>query len=349
MARPVRAAWHALRAARLTEALMIFGFTFPAVLACATLSAERKPDSADLLIAALTGLLAASSWWIPNRLAAHGVAARVDRKLSLGGELLTAWELEEGRLAPSTLGDLLIQRISERLPSRKAARAVLPRSAPWIVMPFVGAGLLAIALELVSQTSARTGLLHSTRELAETLAGLSTRTLRQPGEDGLRPEQRAELGELSERARELSSDLERQRTSEEEASERLAELTESLREFAEAVGDEPELQRPLEASRSLAEAARMALEAEDGDASGAREEAPGRSPGSEVASGGADGTMSDRSPAVESTGQGPASRAPEDAAGVRPDVEMGLTRGRFWPARHDEIVASWVELRRQSP
>lgn len=80
-----------------------------------------------------------------------------------------------------------------------------------------------------------------------------------------------------------------------------------------------------------------------GDGSASTKLAPG------VAASPSDGTMSARDHEAEGRPApelGPVH--PPDLQAVGPGVEGGLSAGRWWPTRHDSVVATWVEARRKA-
>ena len=338
-----RAARAAIRAARITESVLIAASTFGLILACAVVSSGMTIGAQDLIVAIVCAAFAAASWWLPNRLEEYSVAERLDNRLHFDGAYLTAWEFESGRLAASPLARLLASRVSARTGTAHAVRAVLPHSAPWIAAPFLAGALLALALDDVRTTRSGSSAVTTTQSLAGSLFDLRSQATR---DGSLESEELEKLAALASEALELASQASAQSGLEDaELARRAADLAQELERLAADSPASSVLRRQLEDSQVLADQARMAVA---GDASSATiEQNPASVAGSEVASGGEPGTMSG-SPTGDVTADTSSRdrttrRDSEDA----PNSAGVFARGRWWPARHDSLVASWAEAQRE--
>ena len=141
--RRVLAAVRALSLARGVECFLIGAGSLLAVLSVIVWEGNQL-GSSSWFAAGGCALLAGATWWFEHSPRADGVARRLDRRLGMDGMLFTAWEAEG---SADGLGGLLSSRVASRVPGRRALDAVLPASAPLLVLPFLGAGMLAFALD----------------------------------------------------------------------------------------------------------------------------------------------------------------------------------------------------------
>ena len=314
---------------------------FTLILACAVYSSGEGVDRQDLIVAVVSAGLAAATWWLPHRAGERAVAQRLDRKLGLGGAYFTAWEVESGALKSTPLARLLTRRIEARVKSAHAVRTTLPHSAPWIAAPFIGAAVLALTLAEVRTSAERMSAAAATTSLANALADLRSETSRSgdlPSEDF------AGLGELLEEARELAAD---DGLDPAEAKRRMEGLVQELGRLAANSPPHSDLRRELEESQVLADQALMTLpDSVNPPDSGKTPAKPSASRGSEVASGAEVGTMFG-SPTGEASPTAGAMERTTKITGENAANSAGVfSRGRWWPARYDELVSTWVEARR---
>ncbi len=351
---------HAVALARGVEALLLGVGAGLALQGLAVhTSSSTAPGSLPAWCAALVGGCAvAATWWIETRPRPERIARQVDRGLGLQGELVTAFECE-GRPPPSILVELLLARVVQRVKTRSAVHAALPASMPFLAFPFLGAGLLAFALDsrpgaaLTPDWLARAaGDLAAQVQQAEDLAFEALRA--GSGADGLDLER---LTALAQAARELARDTATGPAAGPSApgegpgegpGERLAALRrelEALLSSAERGPDRAALERALDRADGALLAldrgpdAAAGLGADPGhprgqDPSGAiPSTASGDGVGSALAQGAPDGRI---------TGSHDPTRTAADAL----TSAAGVAGTRWWPQRHAGLVARWIEARR---
>lgn len=332
-----RLARHAIRAARLTEVVLLGVTTFTLVLAFSVLSTDAAVGLHGLIIASLCAAMASSAWWMQHRLNEAQTAARLEAQLAMEGAFQTAWEVEAGMVPDSAIARLLASRVSSRVPSARAVRAGLPKTAPWIAGPFLGAALLAFTLDRVREARDTSSTVVSARALAN---GISELRNSSPAEIPT-----AELEALRVDARELADlalDVDAEAVPQLVA--RVAEIEERLRELSTRANLDSESREALARARVLAGQTEMALE--DLSESGEIAKNPAGEQGSDVRSGGAPGTMSGSLAGPESNETAP--QVPGLAPGPAPDSSGAFSRGRWWPVRHETLVARWIEATREA-
>lgn len=320
-------AFRALVMARGVECVLIGSGTLLGTLA--VLAWEHNPlgSLAAWSVALGCGVFAAATWWLEYSPRPAGVARRLDRRLGLDGMLFTAWEVERGR---EGMGVLLSERVAARVPRRRALEAILPTSAPLMVLPFLGAGLLAFVLDArVREGDPIDRLLELTREARGHIADARS-------EEDLSPEAEDQLRALDAASDALLMELEGDSsTSKAPAFEQLLREIERLREEVPA-GEEAS--RALDHAEELLEAASLAL-------SGGGEEPGGEGSGlgtldeeeGEGERGGArGGTISGLDPRAETPSTGIAESGWEGPEGA-------LGPGTHWPEEHRGVVRRWVE------
>lgn len=337
-----RASQFALRAARATESMLISASAFALTLACAVYSSGETVGAQELVVAVVCAGLAAATWWWPRRLGEPAVAKRLDRKLNLDGAYLTAWEVESGRLESTPLSRLLAARISARVQGSHVVRTTLPNSTPWIAAPFVAAALLALALAEVRSEHESSNATAATGAVVDVLSGLRSEAAR---EGNLSQEDLSELGELLQEARALaamdSSELA-------DSDGRMTELEKDLERLAAESPVDSALRQGLQESQVFVDQARMTLaETPSAPETGEVSPKPAASPGSEVASGAEPGTMSGSPSGEVGPTVGSSNRTTLTASEDAPNSAGVFSRGRWWPARHNELVSNWVEARRE--
>jgi len=142
----MRNAYWAHRAARVAECGMVGVGAFLITLAAACASDGALDSAGPWVLAALASGAGAASYWLEVRPNQARLARAIDRRLRLSGGLLTAFECE--RAAPQAAFSVLVARhVLARVAPRAVVRAGLPNSAPFLALPFLGAGVLALALD----------------------------------------------------------------------------------------------------------------------------------------------------------------------------------------------------------
>jgi len=322
-------AFRALTLARWVECALICAGTLLGTLA--VLAWEHNPlgSIAAWSVALGCGVLAAATWWFEHSPRPAGVARRLDRRLGMDGMLFTAWEFEGEE---KQLGGLLSQRVAARVPRRRALDAVLPASAPLLVLPFLGAGMLAYALdarELEVDPTLR--LLELTREARGHISDAGS------GEE-LSPEVEERLKELGAASEEILRELEGETPS--SSASDFEELLVEIERLREEVPAGDEAARALDHAEELLEAAQLAL----GEVSGGRNE--GRGLGTFDEDGGPDGRAD--APGGTMSGLDPRADTPSD--GLSQEIwegpEGALGPGTHWPEEHRGVVRRWVEEKR---
>lgn len=364
----VARALRAVLLARVGEAFLIGVAGTLFTLACAVLSGARPDGLAGWVAGLLGGLLGGLTWCFEHRPQARAIARVVDTRLGQNGAFLTAFEAES--TAGNPLAGLLARRVAMRVGRRDVARVALPRSMPWVALPFLGAAFLGAVLEVRrAGLEADLSLAPLMRTISSELEGLRPAAFDATRDGSWTAEQLERLLELDARARALStvdpgSDP-GGRGAEAAASGELEALFEELEALRVELPPTSALARELDrvaaehrgsagqpAHRSAADGVSNAGRAEGAGSPAERANpsrrpgsaaAPGATPGGSALAGGrSDGTMSGRSerlpdPTLSSTGL---------SAG-RPVVPRGLLSGRWWPAHHAGVVERWAEIRRR--
>lgn len=325
----VRSAHRALGVARGVECCLIGVGVALGTLAVMAWERNALQSIGAWSVAIGCGVLAAATWWFENRQKPAGVARRLDRKLGLDGMLFTAWEVEE---EAQGVGGLLSARVARKVSWRRALDAVLPASAPLVVLPFVGAGLLAFVLDARGVEEDPTErLLELTRSARGHISDA------RGGE--LKPEVQERLEALGVASDALFEDSERPESAESAAA--IDEILKEIERLREEMPAGEEAARALDQAEELFEAARLALgeEGSDTDAwgSGSGSEAEEETEGGRE--GGRGGTMGGLDPGTEPIDEGAAHSAWEGPEGA-------LGPGTHWPEEQRGVVRRWVEERR---
>lgn len=363
----VRRAWRAARLARTAEAVLL-GLGAGLLAAAGAVASGGAGGAATWGPAALAALPMGIAWLVEMRPRTGAIARRVDLRLRLGGALVAAWEVEEGRAGG--LGRLLGEQLRQRLTPAAVLRAAIPNSTPLLAAPLLGFAALAAALE---QRPAPLDPLAGTDEV---LAGVSSAmeeavdaALDGLGDGEVSSEQADRTRELADQARGLAHRAEsmgRDEELREEVAQQVGELARDLERAARDAEGLPELEAALERALMLTDAARLAYEdleppAEE-DPDGAGGEAGGEAGG--PAGSDAAAALGDEPPDAA----GPPPLAPDGPIGTMsgppggasgqdspilvpppsPGAPGGVAAGAWWPARHAGVVRRYVEERRGS-
>ena len=325
--RRVRTAFNALSVARGVECALIGGGVLLGTLAVMVWERNSIASAGAWIVAGVCGALAGATWWLEHSPEPAGVARRLDRKLGLEGMLFTAWESEAGS---GLLGGMLSERVAARVPRRRALEAALPSSAPLLVLPFLGAGMLAFALDV------RVGEEDPTDRLRELTRGAQGR-LADAGRGGeLNPEVAEGLEALAASSSALLEEIET--STPDAAAEAFEELLAEVDRLREEVPAGEEAAKALDQAEELFEAAQLALET---DAPGEGESGVGGA--SSTDEGGQEGrgsplrgTMSGLDQARETTTEGLSQQSWDGPEGA-------LGPGTHWPEEHRGVVRRWIE------
>lgn len=325
---------------RSCESLCLYAGAAGVTLAAAVASGAAPTRPGAWIVAALAGALAALVWWLEHRTTSHEVARSLDRRLGQRGALLVAYELERaGDLG--SMGCAVRARVLASFDPRRAVRELLPALFLPAGAPLAGAALFFLALDFDARNAPRSELARIAAGLASDLSA-SERAIGKAEQDGRIDRETSEharsvLGDLRALEDELSAlAAPLPRASRVEALDR--DLAASVRELAA----EPGLAKPLDRARAWLHL--LAGRPSGGVAQGGAGQAA--LPAAET-----DGTMSAPHPAGERESLAP---APEDAppAAVAEvasppstAVETGALGGRWWPVRHDGVVAAWIDAR----
>lgn len=282
----------------------------------------------ELAAAALAGVAAGATWWLERRPTAHDVARRVDRVLARDGEFVTAYELE-GR-ERGVIEELLLLRARSAVEPRAVARSVPPPS-----VVFAGAALCALAGWLFAREAVLVRAPTALETLANDARDFATSAASKPGSPEL---ERA-------RAAVARASVEIARASETRSRpepELVASLAAALDRVARADGENPER---ADRARSLAERARDAAARARAAAGSAETSSANADSDPTLANGDSNRTMSRPGSAADvageaSSGSGDSRNA---SAPITPNASFA---GRWWSARHDAVVAAWIEARR---
>jgi hypothetical protein len=294
-------------AARWCESALTGGAAAGLALACAVWSGASLRAPGSIAAGALCAALAALTLAGERRRSPRELARRLDRRLGEGGALLTAFELElEGR--GEGVAGLHLARTRARLDRRRLLAAVSPPSAAFLAALALGAALAALAGERAGGGRGHAGA-------AQPAAGAAL----------------ARLGALAEQPTSASEQELAEALARLEALADLAEVPRDAREQAQrALGtllEQGALAPTLERrARALSERLGGSDAAATGvAASGSRELALAGEPPERTMSG----------PPEESHVLEPPPTSPAPAPA-----------GRWWPRRHDAVVAGYLERTR---
>lgn len=338
-----------LAGVRIFEALLVALAAYGVALTATLVSGGSLSGPAAWELAGVCALLAGATWAIEHKRAPAAVARALDDRLEEDGALFTAWELEADAQA-SPLGTLLARSVAARHTPRSLLRAILPATAPVLALPFLAATGLFLALEDARFEPREEDVTALTSRLEAELSDLQAadRGAVPEGAEDLSREELNELAQLARDAARIEGGLRREGL---EAADELDELQQRLVEAEARAPVGSKLREQLQRASTTLDSALMALSPEGPEQPrGAEEtsgEAPpeassaapgGATPGSEVAHGGADGTMGGF--------QTPSIPAEEVVASGHDAPQAGVLSGPAWPAAYDGIVARWVEARR---
>jgi len=336
MAKPVirqrvRTAFRALALARGVECALIGSGTLLVLLAVLAWEGALLGSFSPWAVAVGCGGFAAATWWLEHNPRPDGVARRLDKRLGLDGMVFTAWEVERQE---DELGGLLSERVASRVPRRRALDAVLPASAPLLVLPFLGAGMLAFALDVrEAEEDPGQRTLEYTRSARGHLAEATAL-------EELPSELIEELQALGEASEALLEGLEAEPSAAEGPA--FDELLEEIGRLREEVPAGEETFRALDRAEELLEAARLALAGAEGSpelgGSGAgSQDTEGGGSGHSDAQGGTISGLDPRDLTAETPAlAGEEWRGPEGALGP----------GTYWPEEHRGVVSRWIEQTR---
>ena len=359
-------AHRAVSLARVAESGLLSATALLCVLAAVVGSGGELAQPSSWAVALLCALLAAGSWWLEKRPRPTRLASSVDGKLGLGGSFVTAWEAESGCAGGGgPLARLLSARLRGRVSQRQVLAAALPRSLPFAALPFLGAGLLALAIEgsrpqrAVPWMGELSGPLVMELELARGLLGGGGELA---GE--LPPHVAGEAERLARAALASGAALERALARDADDVATLAPptraLQEQLGELARLLPPESAAGAATERALSLTDAMAMALgleavaapagelRADGGGPGGESGEDDGQPPalgGSGEVATGAQLARGEAGQREDGPGHGEGAGTTLSSAGnpeaQAPAAQEGAVSGRWWPGHLDGIVRRW--------
>ena len=303
------------------------------------------------------------------------VARKLDRRLRLGGGLLSALEVEEGR--SGRLGLLLSKNLRGRFALRTILAAAIPNSTPLLAVPLIGVASLVLAL------GSRPVPPDPMSGVPQVLGGLATAVqeavdaaMEGLGEGEVTSEEVEQVRGLAAEARDLAYEAEHMGQDpgrREELSARVERLADGLEQAARGAEGRPELAEPLEQALTLSDMARLAggevPSPEPGSApepGGSEAQGAGQVAGSAGAPGGpdsaAEGGAEDGAgspPLAKGDGDGTIAAPPGGTGSQEPSQTAprhvpppayagGVALGPWWPERHDGVVRRYVEERRKN-
>jgi len=341
----VRAAHRGARIARWGEAALLAVGGLTLTLAAAELSGGGVALPASWVVASFAAALVAVSWLTTTHRTQRETASQLDRRLDFSGALLTAYEQQESERA-SELVALLAARVAARVTPGEALRVARPLTAFPIVAPFLGAALLALAVEATRPDSEPPPLAVMARGMSDKLAlargaGLDALDSGQQGELGEDPaELLASLTELLSEVAELEAEWSESAPDPKEATEAIEGVEQKLSELQSSLPADSALELSLRELSMLVDAA--GLRAHDADRGGGAAESWRKADTGSLASPGPSGRIAEAGSTPGGAGQSSA-----DSAGVPTDVHVrGALVSAGWRPEYDEIVALWVESRR---
>lgn len=322
-------AWRS-RGAYAVEALALGAAAGASTAAAAVFSGAAAGSLASAAACAISALACAATWAVEHRRTAREVARRADERLGERGALATAFECE-ARADPGPIERALVARVASGLAPGSARRAAHAVSIAVLAAPLIGGGVLAAAWELAGERAGSAIARGGSGPATATSAGAS-----------------AEPAGASEGASE--TDPHAGEAAAARADDRAATGADETAPLDEEVGASPI--RTETAGAATGEERTAAGESGAGgdtgsDVAGADTGASGTGDASGLARRGADPTMSGSTVPVGP----PMIATPADATRVaahrtpEPSVEAGTLAGRWWPARHDEIVRAWIAIR----
>jgi hypothetical protein len=330
-----------LRAVRLCQAGLLASGVLTLALALAVADGAPAGAASTWGVALVDAGLVFLTWALAMRVDDGAVARLADRRLGFDGALVTAFEAE-GRERAGELAGRLAREVAASTSARELRAAVLPTTAPLLVLPFAGAALLFLAMEEARTEPDRVDLAALVEQLEQGLGEL--RDAEAELESGaMGAGERHELGERLRRAAGQGRRLEQ-----EAEPEALADLDAELAELAGQLppGEAGERMREdLDRARAALDAARLALGDErEPAASGAGEG------GAEAASEGAPeaGSAGDGGPGLAEEAADGRMFGPDspEAPPLRADdaAVLGLPA---WPEAYEGLVRRWVEAERE--
>ncbi len=286
-------------------------------------------------VAGINGLCVLLWWGILHRRSPLEVARDVDRAMQLKGALFTAWEVE-GAAFPSSIARRLGQTVASSTTPRQMLRSVLPASLPLLAAPFAACALLLFVLEDSRRDPIQADLKGLVAEMRAGIGAVAAdgEAAASDSEHDLSARERQELQQVMRAARELGEELKEGNATEDglrEMAARLAAIEDSLAQSASE-----QLREGLNRTQAALDAARMSLSGElpgnsETTDSGESGRAGPSSPGSGLASNGADGRMG-----------APKSHPPRATSPGQP----GVLGSPSWPRAYDGIVQRWIETKR---
>jgi len=310
-------------AARWLEHALLGGAVAGGTLATAILSGAAPTSMGAVLVAALCGALAALTLACERRRSPRAFARRLDERLAEEGALATAFECE-GRSQAGAVAALHAARTAARLDPARVRSALPPASPVFLAALALGAGLAALAIERDAAPVGSDVVATRAGSALARVAALASQPADAPTEelaDALWTA--AAVGEL-----EAAPTEER---------ERAALALESLL-TGPGQGLEGEAERVAQA---LLDRLRSGPGGDPGGAGAtARTQGGGGSEGPALAAAPLGRTMSDQleEPPLSPT-RPPVVLPPDIGAAAAPS-------GRWWPRRHDAVVAGYVQRTR---
>lgn len=320
----VRSAYRRARLMRGVEHALAGGAAASLALAAAAFSGNAEASAGALAVAALCGALAFWTLELERRDSPAEFARQLDFEASAGGALATAVECEADA-SSSPVARLHAQRVAARY-SADDLRACVPLPSPAFAALFLcGAALASLAHERSPAPGTSSG------------PALASAQRRAPIQAGI-PEDGARQGETEARAQSAS-----------------AAAAGAVPSAGEAVPEtESSLQLHEPAAAGGAEPTTSAASAQGDPSSGAAAGSGGDARGSSSAN--ADASPSSQARALTPTSGESTMSGPPPETGMPPTLHAdprstgaphaAAPIGRWWPRRHDAVVALYVERTR---
>lgn len=332
----------ALHAVELCRAGLLASGVLAVALSLGVLGGASAGDAGLWCVALVDALLVFLTFALGSRRSEAEVARQVDRRLELGGALVTAFEAE-GRPRASALAERLARQVAATTSARAMRAAIGPPTLPLLAVPFCGATLLFLVLEGARTEPSRVDLASVVErleqgigDLREAEAGLD--------QEAMGAEERHRLGELLRRAASQGREL-----GDAPPLEALEALDEDLVELGARLPDGEEgrrMQDQLDRARAALDAARMAMGSEPPQEGPSEPVPPGQEVGEGPQEAGSPGQGRSGLAAGDENGM---MFGPEAAADTPPRIRDSAVLGlRAWPEAYEGLVRRWVEARRSS-
>jgi len=340
------------------------GVTAMLIAVCAAVHAGAALDDVGAWLAGLlAGYFAGASWWVERRPDITRLARKVDKRLRLGGLLVTAFECESAG-DDSLVAQLLGERVRRNVSVMDVVRAALPNSIPFLAPPFAAAALLAATLD--EPPTDRSWVAPRTLALMTEMENVRESVLDSIEAGELDADLLQQALALETQARVLARKSASADGEAEDLREDLESLDRSLTDLALQMPPGSAAREAVRDAEALADGALSGLDStksgdpesgpdssdsgrQDPDAGTSKPDPAGTGKGdlgengaNALANGATDGRISAPPSPVD------ANPAESGAATRASDRAHGVAAGRWWPESYAGVVERWAQARRSA-